>query len=69
LIESTRECHFREAACGAIVKITDIRVFVILGLTRNPVHFGLFTLLDAGSVIPDLIRDWHDGQKIEACYF
>jgi hypothetical protein len=27
--------------------------------------FMLFPLLDAGSVIPDLIRDRHDGQKLD----
>jgi len=36
---------------------------VIPGLTRNPVLFQRFTQLDAGSVIPDLIRDRHDNQK------
>jgi len=35
--------------CAAIVKTPHIRVFVIPGLTRNPVLFRYFTLLDAGS--------------------
>jgi len=30
------------------------------------VLFQGITLLDAGSVIPDLIRDRHDGQKLSA---
>jgi hypothetical protein len=37
--------------------------FVIPDLIRNPVLFQDITLLGAGSVIPDLIRDRHDGQK------
>ena len=36
---------------------------VIPGLTRNPVYFQTAQLLDAGSVIPDLIRDRHDDQN------
>jgi hypothetical protein len=43
-----------------------MRRFVIPGLTRNPVLFQIVTVLDAGSVIPDLIRDRHDGQKLNA---
>jgi len=39
---------------------------VIPGLSRNPVSFDGVTLLDAGSVITDLIRDRHDGQKSDA---
>jgi hypothetical protein len=35
-------------------------VFVIPGLIRNPVIFQNITLLDAGSVIPDAIRNRHD---------
>ena len=38
--------------------------FVIPGPNRNPVLFQSITLLDAGSVIPDLIRDRHDGQNL-----
>jgi hypothetical protein len=41
-------------------------LFVIPGMTRNPVHFQIVTGLDAGSVIPDLIRDRHDGVKSNA---
>jgi hypothetical protein len=33
---------------------------VIPDLIRNPVLFDRFSELDAGSVIPDLIRDRHD---------
>jgi hypothetical protein len=36
------------------------------GLTRNPLLFQRSTLLDAGSVIPDLIRDRHDRHKLYA---
>ncbi|MEE4264349.1 MAG: hypothetical protein V2I56_16815 [Desulfobacteraceae bacterium] len=32
-------------------------------MTRNPALFQGLTFLDAGSVIPDLIRDRHDRQK------
>jgi hypothetical protein len=41
-------------------------LFVIPGLIRNPVLFQSFAVLDAGSIIPDLIRDRHDGQKSNA---
>jgi len=47
----------------AIDKTTHIGLVVIPGLIRNPVLFQSITRLDAGSVIPDLIRDRHDGQK------
>ena len=40
--------------------------FVIPGLIRNPVFFRMVSLLDAASVIPDLIRDRHDGRKLSA---
>ena len=40
--------------------------FVIPGLTRNPDSFQSAALLVAGSVTPDLIRDLHDGQKLDA---
>jgi hypothetical protein len=43
----------------AIGKTNHITVFVIPGLTRNPLLYQSVTLLDAGSVIPDLIRDRH----------
>jgi hypothetical protein len=49
--------------CVVIGKTTHIGVFVIPGLTRNPLFFQSFTLLDAGSVIPDLIRDRHDSRS------
>jgi hypothetical protein len=39
---------------------------VIPGLTRNPDSFHGATLLDAGSVIPVLIRDRHDGNVLSA---
>jgi len=45
-------------------KISQFAVFVIPGLTRNPVLFESHTELDAGSVILDLIRDRHDKQKL-----
>ena len=35
--------------CVAISKTSLIGVFVIPGLTRNPVHFRRVALLDAGS--------------------
>ncbi len=35
--------------CVAICRTTHIGVFVIPGLTRNPVLFQSLTLLDAGS--------------------
>ena len=38
----------------------SILLFVIPGLTRNPEFSQIVKLLDAGSVIPDLIRDRHD---------
>jgi hypothetical protein len=57
-------CHSGETDCIAIGKTTHIAVFVIPGLTRNPVFFQSVTLLDAGSVIPDLIRDRHDRHKL-----
>jgi hypothetical protein len=44
-------CHSGETDCVAIGKTTHIAVFVIPGLTRNPVFFQSVTLLDAGSVI------------------
>ena len=46
--------------CVVIRKTTYIGVVFIPGLTRNPVLFQSVRLLDAGSVIPDLIRDRHD---------
>jgi hypothetical protein len=57
--------HSRGAECVAIVKTTPNPIFVIPGLTRNPVSFQSFSPLDAGSVIPDLIRDRHDEQKLD----
>ena len=56
-------CHSRVADCVAIDNTTQISLIVIPGLTRNPVLIQWLTILDAGSVIPDLIRDRHDGQK------
>jgi hypothetical protein len=46
-IFSTR--HSGVVECVVIVKTPHIRVFVIPGLTRNPVLFRSVTLLDAGS--------------------
>jgi hypothetical protein len=45
--------------CVTIGKTTHIGVFVIPGLTRNPLFFQSFTLLDAG-------RDRHDRHKLDA---
>jgi hypothetical protein len=47
------------SGCVTIGKTTHIGVFVIPGLTRNPLFFQSITLLDAGSVIPvpDQVRD------------
>jgi len=58
------ECHSRGADGVAIVRILHIHLFVIPGLTRNPLLFRFFTLRDAGSVIPDSIRDRHDWQRL-----
>ena len=41
-----------------------IPIFVIPGLTRNPLRLQEVGDLDAGPVIPDLIRDRHDKQKL-----
>jgi hypothetical protein len=41
-------CHSGETDCVVIGKTTHIAVFVIPGLTRNPVFFQSVTLLDAG---------------------
>jgi hypothetical protein len=49
--------------CVTIVKITHHPIFVIPGLTRNPVFFQPVLTLDAGSVILDSIQDRHDEQK------
>ena len=59
-------CHSLGADWVAIDKTAHIDLIVIPGLTRNPVLFTSITLLDAGSVIPGLIRDRHDGQKLSA---
>jgi hypothetical protein len=53
---------FRFRDCLTIGKATYIG-FVIPGLARNPLPFQSVTLLDAGSVITDLIRDGHDRYK------
>jgi hypothetical protein len=50
--------------CVTIVKNTHHPIFVIPGLTRNPVSFQADAQLDAGSVILDSIQDRHDAQKI-----
>ena len=60
--------HSRAAGCVAIGKTPYNAVFVIPGLARNPVFFQGFTLLYAGPVIPDLIRDRHDGHKLSAFF-
>jgi hypothetical protein len=59
-------CHSRVADCVAIDKTTHISLIVIPGLTRNPALIQWLTILDAGSVIPDLIRDRYDRQKLYA---
>jgi hypothetical protein len=55
-----------QAGCVTFSKTRHSSVFVIPGLTRNPLFFQSITLLDAGSVIPDLIRDRHDRHKLDA---
>ena len=50
-------CHARVADCVVIVRTLHIQVYVIPGLTRNPVLFRRVTLLDAGS-------SRHDIQKL-----
>ncbi len=52
--------------CVIIVKTAHHPIFVIPGLTRNPVLFQTVLTLDAGSVILDLIQDRHDVQKSDA---
>jgi hypothetical protein len=56
--EAYRSGH-PHSGCVTIGKTMHIGVFVIPGLTRNPLFFQSFTLLDAGSVIPvpDQVRD------------
>ena len=58
--------HARETDRVTIEKTTHTTIFVIPGLTQNPDFFQIVTLLDAGSVIPDLIRDRHDAHKLNA---
>jgi hypothetical protein len=41
--------NYPQTDCVTIGKTTHIGVFVIPGLTRNPLFFQSFTLLDAGS--------------------
>ena len=65
--ETARGSELRDSRlpdCVAIDKTTHISLIVIPGLTRNPAIIQWLTILDAGSVIPDLIRDRHDGQKL-----
>ena len=54
--------------CVVIGKTTHISLFVIPDLTRNLLLFQSLTLLDAGSVIPDVIRDRHDRHKLDAFF-
>jgi hypothetical protein len=42
-------CHSSERGSVSIGNITQISLFVIPGLTRNPLPFQRSTLLDAGS--------------------
>ncbi len=49
--------------CVIIDKTMHHPLFVIPGLTRNPVLFQTVLTLDAGSVILDLIQDRHDDQN------
>jgi hypothetical protein len=44
-----RAAYSRVADCVAIDETMHFRVFVIPGLTRNPVSFQRLTFLDAGS--------------------
>jgi hypothetical protein len=58
--------HSRKTGYVAIGRTPHNGIFVIPGLTRNPVLFQSIASLDAGSVIPDLIRDRHDGQNLNS---
>jgi hypothetical protein len=51
--------HQKYADCDMIDKNTNIAVFVIPGLTRNPLFFQFFT-----HWMPDQVR--HDRQKLNA---
>ncbi len=46
--------------------ILHLLLFCHSGLDPESIFFQSLTVLDAGSVIPDLIRDRHDGQKLVA---
>jgi hypothetical protein len=48
-IKNSIYCHSGETDCVVIDRTLHIAVFVIPGLTRNPVLFHSVTLLDAGS--------------------
>ena len=65
-VAALAETGVRETDCVAIGKITHPCLLVLPGLIRNPLLFERSTLLDAGSVIPDVIRDRHDRHKLNA---